>query len=111
MGGEEETLKTKEYTMQLTSIDDNKRFTVKAIGIPTISDEITAVNTSHLPELLGLLDAKFHRQKGHVDLLIGINHAHMYTGDTRQVEHLLVRSSPLGWVVSGSEETQLRLLT
>ena len=105
VGGEEETLKTKEYTMQLTSIDDNKRFTVKAIGIPTISDEITTVNTSHLPKLLGLPDAKFHSRKGHVDLLIGIDHAHMHTGDTRQVEHLLVRNSPLGWVVFGGNPT------
>lgn len=79
VGGEEETLKTKQYTIQLTSIDDNKRFTVKAIDIPTISDEITTVNTSHLPELLGLPDAKFHRRKGYVDLLIGIDHAHMHT--------------------------------
>lgn len=91
VGGEEETLKTKEYTIQLTSIDDNKR--------STISDEIPPVKTSHLPELLGLSDAKFHRRKGHVDLLIGIDHAHMHTGDTRQVEHLLMRNSPLGWVV------------
>ena len=105
VGGEEETLKTKQYTIQLTSIDDNKRFTVKAIGIPTISDEITTINTSHLPELLGLPDAKFHRRKGHVDLLIGIDHAHMHTGDTRQVEHLLVRNSPLGWVVFGGNPT------
>lgn len=62
VGGEVETLKTKEYTTQLTSIDDNKRFTVRAVGIPTISDEITTVKISHLPQLLGLPDAKFHHQ-------------------------------------------------
>ena len=82
VGGEEETLKTKQCTVQHTSIDDNKRFNVKAIGIPSISDEITTVNTSHLPELLGSPDAKIHRRKEHVDLLIGIDHVHMHTGDT-----------------------------
>ena len=30
LGGEEETLKTKEYTIKLTSIDDNKSFTVSS---------------------------------------------------------------------------------
>lgn len=37
VGGEEETIKTKEYKVQLASIDNDKRFTVKAIRIPTIT--------------------------------------------------------------------------
>ena len=37
VGGEEETIKTKEYKVQLASIDNYKRFTVKAIKIPTIT--------------------------------------------------------------------------
>ena len=54
VGDEEETMKTKEYRVQLICIDDNKRYTVNAIGIDNISDEIPKVKTSHLPELLGL---------------------------------------------------------
>ena len=111
VGGEEETLKSKQCTIQLTSIDDNKRFTVKASGIPSISDEITTVNTSHLPELLGLPDAKIHRGKEHVDLLIGIDDVHMHTGDTRQVEHLLVRNYPLVWVVFRGNPTATSYVT
>ena len=111
VGGEEETLKLKQCTVQLTSIDDNKRFTVEASGIPSISNEITTVNTSHLSELLGLPDAKIHRRKEHVDLLIGIDHVHMHIGDTRQVEHLLVRNSPLVWVVFGGNPTAISYVT
>lgn len=37
VGGEEETIKTKEYKVQLASIDNDKRFTVKAFRIPTIT--------------------------------------------------------------------------
>ena len=37
VGGEEETIKTKEYKVQLASIDNDKGFTVKAIRIPTIT--------------------------------------------------------------------------
>ncbi|KAK3744502.1 hypothetical protein QZH41_006345 [Actinostola sp. cb2023] len=106
VGGEEETIRTKEYKVQLTAIDNNRRCTVKAIGIPSISDEIELVKTSHLPEHFGLPNAQFRRGKGHVDILIGIDHAQMHGGETRQADHLLARKSPLGWVVFGgtSEE-------
>ena len=77
VGGEDETIKTKEYNVQLTCID-NKRFTIKAIGIHSISDEIPAVKTSHLPEILDVPNTRFRRGKGHVDLLIGIDHAHLF---------------------------------
>ena len=38
---------------------------------------------------------------------MGIDHAHFHAGETRQVDHLLARSFPLGWVVLGGkpEET------
>ncbi|XP_068687785.1 uncharacterized protein [Montipora foliosa] len=111
VGGEDETMKTKEYSVQLTCIDNNKRFTVKAIGIHSISDEIRAVKTSNLPEVLGLPNTRFRRGKGHVDLLIGIDHAHMHAGETRQVDHLLARKSPLGWVVFGGKPEQISDVT
>ena len=111
VGGEDETMKTKEYNVHLTCIDNNKRFTVNAIGIHSISDEIPAVKTSHLPEALGVPDTRFRRGKGHVDLLIGIDHAHMHAGETRQVDHLLARKSPLGWVVFGGKPEQISDVT
>ena len=42
-----------------------------------------------------------------VDLLIGIDHVHMHAGETRQVDHLLARKSPLGWVVFGGKPEQI----
>ena len=104
VGGEDETMKTKEYNVQLTCIDSNKRFTIKVIGIHSISDKIPAVKTSHLPEFLGVPNTRFLRGKGHVDLLIGMDHAHMHAGETRQVDHLQARKSPLGWVVFGGNQ-------
>ena len=35
-------------------------------------------------------------------LLIGIDHAYMHTGPTKQVDHLVVGKSLLGWVIFGS---------
>lgn len=39
--------------------------------------------------------------KEEVDLLIGIDHAHMDTGENKQAGHLAVRHTPSGWVVFG----------
>ena len=107
VGGEEETMKTKKYRVQLICIDENKRYTVSAIVIDNISDEMPKVKTSHLPELLGLQNTSFRRRKGHDDLLIGIDQAHMHAGETKEVNHLKARKSSLGWVVFGgkAEET------
>ena len=111
VGGEDETMKTKEYNVQLTCIDSNKRFTIKVIGIHSISDKIPAVKTSHLPEVLGVPNTRFLRGKGHVDLLIGIDHAQMHAEETRQVDHLLARKSPLGWVVFGGKPEEISDVT
>ena len=111
VGGEDETIKPKVYNVQLTCIDDNKRLTLKAIGSHSISDEIPAVKTSHLPQVLGVPNTRFRRGKGHVDLLIGIDYAHMHAGETRQVDHLLARKSLLGWVVFGGKPEQISDVT
>ena len=100
VGGEEETIKTNGWKVQLASIDNNKTFMVKAIGITSISNEISAVNTSGIPE------TKFRRGKGHIDLLIGIDHGQLHTGETRQVDNLLARKSPLGWIVFGGNSAE-----
>ena len=80
VGGDEETIRTKEYRVPISSIDDRKKYSIKAIGIQSISDEIPAVKISHLPELLDLRNTNFRRGKGKIDLLIGIDHANMHTG-------------------------------
>ena len=102
VGGEEETLKTKKYTVTVSPINESRQYSVKAIGIPVISDNITAVNTSRLPEMFGLQTDKFRRGNGPVDLLIGIDYAFMHSGETKQVDHLMARHSPLGWVIFGA---------
>ncbi|XP_068745150.1 uncharacterized protein [Montipora capricornis] len=106
VGGEEETMKTKEYRVPVNSLDDTRKYSVKAIGIPSIGDDITAVQTSKLADLLCVPNEKIHRGKGQIDMLIGIDHAHIHTGQTKQVGQLVARKTPLGWVVfGGSTET------
>ena len=93
-------MKRRFTTSQLaTAIDNKTRHSVKAIGIQCISDEIESIQTARITEILGLANENIRRGKGPIDLLIGIDHAHMHTGPTKQVDHLVARKSPLGWVV------------
>ena len=79
VGGEEE-MKTKAFKVHVTSLDNDRKFLIKAIGIPTISDDIVPIKTKEIGGHLGLTKEKLHRGRGPVDLLIGIDNAHMHTG-------------------------------
>ena len=100
VGGEEKEMTTKVFKVQVTSLDDRKTFTVQAIGIPCISDNVVDIKTRYR-QRLNRKKEDLYRGKGPVDLLIGIDHTRMYTGETRQTGHLVARKSPLGWVVYG----------
>ena len=102
VGGEEEEMTTKVYRVQVTSLENRKTFSIKAIGIPCISEDIVEVKTKDIAEMLSLRKESVYRGKGPVDLLIGIDHARMHTGETRQAGHLVARHSPLGWVIFGA---------
>ena len=102
VGGEEEEMSTKAYKVRITSLENRKTFSLKAIGIPCISDDIVDVKTNDIAEVLSLRKDNVYRGKGPVDLLIGIDHARMHTGETRQARHLVARQSPLGWVIFGA---------
>ena len=108
VGGEEETIRTKVYKVPVASPDNTQMFSIKAIGIPCISEEVSAVQIRPIAEILGLENEKLRRGHGPIDLLIGIDHAQMHTGQTRQTGQIVARKTPLGWVVFGgsSEDTQ-----
>ena len=95
VGGEEEEMITK-FNVQVTSLENKKTFPVKAIGIPCISDDIVDIKTKDVIEGLDLKKENIYRGKGPIDLLIGIDHARMHTGETRQARHVVARKSPLG---------------
>ena len=104
VGGESETIRTKMYKVQLSAVEGHKRFVVKAIGIPSITEECTVLKTVDLPAKFGLpKQTRFYTGKGSIDLLIGIDHPKMHTGETRQFNHLLARQSPIRWVVFGGK--------
>lgn len=64
VGGDEEFMQTKVYPVPIESLDDGRRYSIKVIGIPSISEEVTAVEMFQITELLGLKNEKFRRGKG-----------------------------------------------
>ena len=102
VGGEEENVKTKVYKVPVTSLDTRRTYSVTAVGIACISDDVTEIEIDKIADSLRLTRSQIHRGKGSIDLLIGIDHAFMHIGETRQTGYLVARNSPLGWVVFGS---------
>ncbi len=111
VGGEEEEIHTKIYNVGVTGFGYKKKYTIKAIGISCISEEVKGVRSSMLAEQFNLPKREIRRGRGQVDLLMGIDHAHMHTGQMQQVDHLVARKSPLGWVIFGSTSGGLNNVT
>ena len=94
VGGEEEQLDTK--------VENRSAHIVKAIGIPSISNNTSTVNLDEMARVFGITKSKFWRNDGPVDVLIGIDNPLLHTGETRQRKSLIARHSPLGWVLFGT---------
>ena len=105
VGGKEEELKTKMYEVPIRSKENNSLFSVNAIGIPCISDEVMEVEVEAIESYLGLAKNALSRGSGKLDVLIGIDHANMHTGKIKQVGNLVARHSPLGWLVFGATQS------
>ena len=102
VGGEEEELITKLFRVRIQSlVSRNVIHTVTAVGIPCISSDITEIKLSHVAGIFGLGEEEIRRRNGPVDLLVGIDHPKLHTGETREAANLIARQSPLGWVIFG----------
>ena len=102
VGGEEEEMATKIFQVRVKSLDNKTCYSVRAVGIPYISSNISEVRINEVAKFLGLGERKIQRSDGPVDLLIGIDHPGLHTGETKQAANLVARHSPLGWVVFGA---------
>jgi len=105
VGGDEETITTKVYKVPVWIPDRGNTSSVKAIGITHISDDATPVQIRPVAKQLGIENEKVRRGKGPVDLLIGIDHAQLQTGETKQSGQLVARKTPLGWVLFGGNSS------
>ena len=94
---------TKLFRVHIRSlVSPNVIHTVTAVGIPCISSDITEIKLSHIARIFGLREEEICRRNGPVDLLVGIDHPKLHTGETREAANLIARQSPLGWVIFGA---------
>nr|XP_054761134.1 uncharacterized protein LOC129267449 [Lytechinus pictus] len=107
-----EQIRTKLYRIKIQSLDDHRIFAVDAIGLDCINEDITEVNVGDLAERFNIRKELLHRNSGcAIDLLVGVDHAKMHTGETRQSGKLVARHSPLGWVIFGATNDQATMST
>ena len=99
--GEEEELKTMMYHVQLRSSEDRSAHILDATGIPSISNDAAWVEITAIVKKLCLNRHQLHLGHGQTDLLIRSDQAKLHTKETRKFDNLIVRYSPLGWVVFG----------
>ena len=105
VGGDEEMIETHMYKVPVRDLNGkSKTHVIRAVALPFISD-VQEVDVQHMEQTLKLNPQSLHRKGGHIDLLIGIDHATLHTGDTRQVRNLIARKSPIGWVVFGTAQS------
>ena len=83
-------------------VSRNVIHTVTAVGIPCISSDITEIKLSHVAGIFGLGEEEIRLRIGPIDLLVGIEHPELHTGETREAINLIARQSPLGWVKFGA---------
>ena len=95
-------MNTKVSKAPVTSVDTRKTYSITAVGILCISDDIIKIKTDKILDSFRLKRSQIHHGKGSLDMLIGINHAFMHTGVTKQSGGLVTRNTPLGWVIFGS---------
>ena len=101
VGGEEEQLKTKLFRTHVRSLERNIVHTVMAVGIPCISEDISEIKLRDVAKRLGLSKENLRCGVSPVDILVGIDHTVLNTEETKEVQNLVARNSPLGWVIFG----------
>ena len=82
--GGEEVLATTLYQVLITSLESGAKFSVKAVGIPQISDDILKIDVDNMAKVIGTTETKIYRECDPVDILIGIDHAYMYMGESKK---------------------------
>jgi O-acetyl-ADP-ribose deacetylase (regulator of RNase III) len=99
VGGEEDEMATKLYRFPIRSLEKQSIHIITAVGIPSISSDISVIQPDDIAETFGFGKEKIRRWNGPVDVLLGIDHPKLHTGETRESGNLVARQSPLGWVI------------
>nr|XP_054771128.1 uncharacterized protein LOC129279041 [Lytechinus pictus] len=104
LGQKEEEIQTYIYKVPIKALGkDSSVYTVTAIGLPSINDDMDQIQMGYIAAELNLKEIDLNRSGGAIDLLIGTDHPRFHVGEIRESRDssLIARKSPLGWVVFG----------
>ena len=82
---------TKVYRVTIQSLKNHSCHNIQAVGIPSLSDENSFVESEELVKWFGLSKCDMRRGAGDTDLLVGIDQAKLHTGETREAANLVAR--------------------
>lgn len=103
VGGIKETLRTKYYEVYVKACNGTEYECIRAYGIKEISTGISNVNPRRLNDIFeDKIEGKIQRNNSKLDLLIGVDHPILFSGNDVIVGGLVAKNTPLGWVVFGN---------
>ena len=79
------------YQVRMGSLENRSVYTIQAIGIPWISDEIPEVRLDDIARQFCHNKTHLHRGFGTADLLIGIDQAKFQVGETKEAGNMIAR--------------------
>ena len=97
-------LATKVYQVPIMLLESGAKFTVKAVRIPQISDDILAIHVENVAKEICITETRIYRNSGPIDILIGIDHAYIHTicmRGSQRLGNIVATHSPLGWLLFG----------
>ena len=106
VGGHVEEVQTKLYRMRLQSCEGKQANRVSVLGLDCINNNVSEVQVDELARTFHLKKDLLHYGFGSIDVLVGIDHAKLHKGETREKGNVLTRHSPLRWVVYGATSEQ-----
>ncbi|XP_033103619.1 uncharacterized protein LOC117106359 [Anneissia japonica] len=101
VGGSEETFYTRLFDLKLCGKNRDVIHSIQALEMEKIN-EVEKVNVEDLERSFKMQNA-FKRSGGLIDIVIGVDHAHLMTAETKKSRGLVALNSPLGWAVFGGK--------
>ncbi|XP_014674676.1 PREDICTED: uncharacterized protein LOC106814832 [Priapulus caudatus] len=103
VGGIEEEFQSTLYELTLRG-EDSMTHRISALEIGHIND-VREVDVKQMERLFKMKPGTLKRRGGPIDILIGVNYAHLLAGEESELNGIVAQRTPLGWTVYGGEET------
>lgn len=109
VGGSEEVLDTYLYNINIKSMINESVHNLTVVGMPRITETFSNADVNYIASCFKLKPQELLFGHGEIDILVGIDHAYMHSGEVLNSGDMVARKSPLGWVVLGGNSSNLNM--